>query len=385
MSEDDGHVVGATQIVDHGPDTERWNLVVVGDGYQKAELDDYRDDVEDLVEAIRQTPPLDDLFRAINVHRVDVVSTDSGADDPDECSGGSGTTADTYFDATYCSTGPGGERVERLLTIDSGLALDVATEHVPNRHQVLCIVNSAKYGGSGGAIATCSTHAQASEIAIHELGHSAFGLADEYGGEGTGTPDDEPAQPNVTRDIDRATNKWRHLVETPTPMPSQCDPDCDDSDCDPPDTAPPVDAVGTYEGAIYSDCNTYRPLPSCYMRDYGPFCPVCAEVIWETLASFLPERIEATTGAVARLLVHGDDDAAGRGERALLDSDVVVELHNRPGESFAFPLRPAGSLPASRGMLALLRRALATGSPVRLEYERVGPTARRVFRVIAKT
>jgi hypothetical protein len=40
---------------------------------------------------------------------------------------------------------------------------------------------------------------QASEIAIHEMGHSAFGLADEYenGGTARGT---EPSEPNVTRD-----------------------------------------------------------------------------------------------------------------------------------------------------------------------------------------
>ena len=75
-------------------------------------------------------------------------------------------------------------------------------------------------------IATCSTHAQAAQIAIHEMGHSAFGLADEYGGNGAGTPAGEPSQPNVTRDTSLTTNKWRDLIAPSTPMPSQCDPGC---------------------------------------------------------------------------------------------------------------------------------------------------------------
>jgi IgA Peptidase M64 len=153
------------------------------------------------------------------------------------------------------------------------LALAAATSEVPLRHQVLCVVNAAKYGGAGGSVAVTSTHPATSQIAIHELGHSAFGLADEYGGNGVGTPAGEPAEPNVTRVTDRNTNKWRALVAATTPMPSRCDAACSGSGCVPPASSPPPGAVGTYEGAIYSDCATYRQLPDCYMRTLGsPFC-----------------------------------------------------------------------------------------------------------------
>jgi hypothetical protein len=299
MSAGDGYVKGATKVVDHGPDSERWNLVIVGDGYRESELNKYHQDVQNFLAEFRITPPLNELFCAINVYRIDVVSNDSGADDPTDCAGGTGATPDTYFDATFCSFF-GGTRLDRLLTIDSGLAKSVASAEVPLRNQVLCIVNSSKYGGSGGEVATCSTNVQSSKIAIHEMGHSAFGLADEYGGDGTGTPAGEPFQPNVTRDTNRATNKWRSLIAATTPMPSQCDPGCAASSCVPPATPPLVGAVGTYEGAIYSDCNTYRPLPSCYMRDYGPFCPVCAGVIRQTLQPYLPaESINLVTPSIA--------------------------------------------------------------------------------------
>ena len=38
MSANDGEVRGVQKIVDNGPDGERWNLVIVGDGYLEREL-----------------------------------------------------------------------------------------------------------------------------------------------------------------------------------------------------------------------------------------------------------------------------------------------------------------------------------------------------------
>ncbi|HKX52751.1 MAG TPA: M64 family metallopeptidase, partial [Nitrosospira sp.] len=82
MSASDGYVVGTTKIVDHGPDSVRWNLVILGDGYRTTELAQYHADVQNFVTALRTTPPLDELFCGINVHRIDAVSNESGADDP---------------------------------------------------------------------------------------------------------------------------------------------------------------------------------------------------------------------------------------------------------------------------------------------------------------
>ncbi|HEY7687764.1 MAG TPA: M64 family metallopeptidase [Dongiaceae bacterium] len=286
MSASDGHVVGTAKIVDNGHGRDRWDLVILGDGYREPELPKYRADAQNFVDIFRATPPFNELFAAINVHRVDVVSKESGADDPG-CAGGPVRTAKTYFDATYCTLF-GGQRLDRLLTVNTSRALSVASAQVPLRNQVLCIVNAAKYGGSGGTVATCSTHPDAAKIAIHELGHSAFGLADEYGGDGTATPPGEPSKPNVTRDANRATNKWRNLIAATTPMPSSCSPGCAGSACVPPAAPPPPGAVGAYEGGMYSNCNIYRPLPRCYMRDNSAFCPVCAGVIRRTLQPFMP-------------------------------------------------------------------------------------------------
>ncbi len=297
MSASDGYVGSTVKIVDHGPDSARWNLVIVGDGYRASELAQYHTDVQTFIDEMYNTPPFDDLWCGINVHRIDVVSTDSGADDPTDCAGGTGATPRTYFDATFCSSW-GGTRLARLLTIDSALAQSVANTRVPGVDQVLCIVNSSKYGGAGGSVATCSTHSQSAEIAIHEIGHSGFGLADEYENGGTASGG-EPTAPNVTFDANRATNKWRDLVAATTPMPSFCYGDCS-AGCTPPSSPPPPGAVGAYEGAVYVHCGAYRPLPNCYMRDYSPFCPVCSRVIRQVLAPFLPpESVSLLTPSIS--------------------------------------------------------------------------------------
>ena len=196
-----------------------------------------------------------------------------------------GTSRDTYFDASFAGTS-GGNVVDRLLVVDAGLAIDVASARVPEVHQVVVVVNSKVYGGSGGAVAVCSTESSAGEIVIHEIGHSAFGLADEYEGGGPPVRAGEPSEPNVTRDTNRATNKWRDLVLPATPMPSSCYPDC--STCMSPAMVPPAGVVGAFEGARYARCGIFRPTVDCRMRSALAFCPVCARVITETLSPFLP-------------------------------------------------------------------------------------------------
>ena len=64
---------------------------------------------------------------------------------------------------------------------------------------MLVVVNSTIYGGSGGGVGTYSLANGATEIGIHEMGHTAFGLADEYayyaGGNETGHDHHPPMSP----------------------------------------------------------------------------------------------------------------------------------------------------------------------------------------------
>jgi hypothetical protein len=65
-----------------------------------------------------------------------------------------------------------------------------------------------------------------------------------------------------------------------------------------------------------------------------------------------------------------------------IDTEVIVHLAGRPGESFGLALRQDALLPAARGMLAGLRAALANRRPVRLAYRWAGPTVREIVRVV---
>jgi hypothetical protein len=289
MTTADGTILGTTRIVDNGPPSERWDLVIMGDGYQAHQLAQYGADVQQFVDIIFRTRPFDRLRPAINVHRVDVASTDSGADDPTAC-GGSGMMARTYFDATFCNNG-----VRRLLVANATTALNTANAQMPQWNVALVLVNSTVYGGSGGAVATLSLAPRAEEIGLHEIGHTAFGLADEYEYyQGCGVdidrnnhPVGEPAEVNVTVDNNRATLKWRHLVASSTPVPTTSNADC--TQCD--RQASPVlpGTTGLFEGAHYYHCGAYRPEFSCKMRILGnPFCAVCCERIRTALAPYLP-------------------------------------------------------------------------------------------------
>jgi hypothetical protein len=64
--------------------------------------------------------------------------------------------------------------------VNDATALSVAGAQVPEWSMGMIIVNSAVYGGAGGAVASFSLAPGANEIGLHEMGHTAFGLADEY-------------------------------------------------------------------------------------------------------------------------------------------------------------------------------------------------------------
>ncbi len=291
MSILDGTVLGTTKIVDRGLASEKFNLVILSDGYQASEMAQFEADAQSLVDYLFTTSPFNDLELqcAFNVYRINVTSTDSGADDPAGSCGGLDTTAATYFDATFCGDGA----IRRLLTVNNATVTSVLNAQVPEWDQGIVIVNSSIYGGSGGQIGVFSTGGNWREVAIHELGHSAFGLADEYEyyqGCGIDTdrnnhPGAEPAEANVTVNSNRATIKWGDLIAAATPMPTTSNADC--TQCDPQASSVPAGTVGAFEGAHYYHCGAFRPEYNCKMRSLSnPFCAVCERRIRKVLAPY---------------------------------------------------------------------------------------------------
>jgi hypothetical protein len=136
------------------------------------------------------------------------------------------------------------------------------------------------------------------------MGHTAFGLADEYayyaGGNETGHdhhPAGEPIEPNVTTNADRNTLKWRSVVTAETSIPTMSNPNCAQVDSRA-STVPPG-TVGLFEGAHYYHCGAFRPEYTCKMQQLSvPFCRVCSDIIYNRISPFLPAP-QSTTWVTA--------------------------------------------------------------------------------------
>lgn len=342
----DGAVIGATKVVDNGPDAQRFNLVLLAEGYRQAELPQFRQHVQEFIDRFFDTSPFRENCSAFNIWRVEVTSTDSGIDDPAppadnpmtpenealRCAGGTGATVATYFDATLCADGV----IRRLTGANGGTAINVLNAQVPQWDNALIIVNSAIRGGSGGNPGVTTVGGgDWRDVAIHEIGHSAFGLADEYdywagcGVDAAGTrdnhPNSEPTEPNVTLQTDRTMIKWRDLIDASTPVPTTQNADC--TRCDTQGNPFVGQVVGLYEGAHYYHCDAYRPTFFCKMRvTTDPFCQVCTREILADLAPFQPANTAPTCNAGTSVIL----ECAGATTSHQLDGRLSTDVDCDP-------------------------------------------------------
>jgi hypothetical protein len=145
-------------------------------------------------------------------------------------------------------------------------------------HFLVIVNNTTMYGGmmAGGVGWTSKAGGSWPAVAVHELAHQAFGLADEYPYRNDENDPvrayvgSEPSAPNVTTVTTIATLKWGGLVRLPptlVPTTRKTTPCARDHSVI--SAVPPVPpgAVGAYEGAQYFDCDIYRPSLNCKMRE----------------------------------------------------------------------------------------------------------------------
>ncbi|HUT77777.1 MAG TPA: M64 family metallopeptidase [Polyangia bacterium] len=265
-------------LQESGPQSNRVDLVVLGDGYTADEQELFAADVDDALENLLANTPYAEYRPLFNIARIDTASAESGADHPSD-----DFYVDTWFGCAFDCFG-----IERLICCDSGAIFAAAAATYPGYDVLMLLVNDPEYGGSGGPVAVSSTNAWALDGPGHEFGHTFAALGDEY-------EDPYPdfvfsdIYPNVSPSADADLLKWMHWVEDATPLPT-------------PDSAA-VDEhhpLGAYEGACYQPTGLYRPAPLCLMRSLGEtLCPVCAEAMvlafWsgvEPFDSFEPEEPE---------------------------------------------------------------------------------------------
>jgi IgA peptidase M64/uncharacterized protein DUF4214 len=237
-------------IVNNGDPANRVDIVILGDGYTAGEMSKYQTDIQQFVQLMFQQEPLKEYQRFFNVHRIDVVSAESGSDHPEL-----GTFRNTAFDSAYNCAG-----IQRLICANTSKAATVASNSLAPAQidLIILIVNDPVYGGSGGSIAIASTNTAAVELVLHESGHTFGLLADEYSeSPPTCSNTQEPSEVNVTRQTVRANIKWNAWIDPSTPVPT---------------TSTQPGLPGLYEGARYCTQGLYRPTFSSKMRTLGtPF------------------------------------------------------------------------------------------------------------------
>jgi hypothetical protein len=237
-----------------GPENKRINIVILGDGYRDLELGKFSSDARQIIQALFQEEPYKSYAAFFNVVALPTASAVSGAArDP-------ATLIDNFYGSTFNFAG-----IDRLLVPTKNWQIQsVLAQYFPAYDQVFMLVNDAKYGGSGGWIATSSTHSSAPEIAIHEIGHSFSKLSDEY------FAGDQYLREtlNMTRETDPQKVRWKNWMG--------------------------FAGTGIYQHCCGGNSGLwYRPHNDCKMRFLGkPFCSVCREatvVRIHQLASYLDD------------------------------------------------------------------------------------------------
>lgn len=234
-----------TTVISNGTTETRYDIVILGDGYQLSEQSKFDNDCQMFLTALFQKEPYQTFAAYYNVHTVFRASQDSGADRPDETPP---VFVNTVYDATYNYGG-----VDRCLYIqNTSQALADAALAPATEGRVLVMVNDTRYGGCASTFAVSYTGSQMSEVQAHELGHSLGQLADEYEYAGQTYTGNEPSQPNIT--ADPAGMKWQIWQGT--------------------------QGISSFQGAGYHQYGLYRPRSNCLMRSLGQvLCRVCQENI----------------------------------------------------------------------------------------------------------
>ncbi len=238
------------------------DVVIVPEGYGPADSLKMMRDLHSFCDYLLGQEPFASRADDFNVWGVPLTGQSTGITDPTK-----GIRVNSLVGSSYNTFG-----ADRYLMTMQLFRLHNAIGSIPFDH-IIIMANSTTYGG--GAIynfyAMSSLNEMAYMVLPHELGHSIGGLADEYVDEDLSYGDMhqshlEPVEPNITTLVDFAS-KWQSMLSPGTPVPTPADTTVPRSQNGP---------LGVYEGAGYHAKGIYRPTMHCMMRDYAPFCPVCA-------------------------------------------------------------------------------------------------------------
>lgn len=241
-----------------GTNEKRINLVVLPDGYQSFELGKFIEDSKKFTNAFFNESPFKEYKNYFNVYAIKVPSNQSGAKHPGNASDVTEPVhpievVDNYFGSTFDAY-----NIHRLLVPMNNVAIsNVLADNFPIYDQVVVLVNTPYYGGSGGIYATGSTESSSNEVMLHEIGHSFSTLADEYYAGDQYVVE----RVNMTQQNDSTKVKWKNWIG--------------------------IKGTGIFQHCCGGKSSSwYKPHTSCKMQLLGKeFCPVCTEGIIEKIHS----------------------------------------------------------------------------------------------------
>ena len=296
-------------LLKNGPSESKVDLLILGDGYTRAQRGKFEKDARRLVSILFSKSPFKERKQDFNVWGLCPESREPGISRPS-----TGVHRRSRIGATYDAFGS--ERY--VLTFDNRSFRDVAS-FAPYEF-VEILVNGNTYGG-GGIFGLYSTVAAdslwAPYVFVHEFGHHFAGLADEYYTSDVAILSDadrvEPWEPNVTALKDPAQLRWKALLSPGVPIPTPWRKEefetfsraiqverkkiranrRPESEMDALFTREKGEVtrilgtdqnsgkVGAFEGAMYEPRGYFRAQEDCIMftRDEVPFCRVCQAAI----------------------------------------------------------------------------------------------------------
>jgi len=300
-------VADVKTVLDSGPVARKVDLLILGDGYTKAEKEKFHGDVDRLLKALFEVEPFKSRRSDFNVRAVHAPSARSGITNP---------RGKQWNDTPLGLSFNAFDSDRYVLTYKNRDLREIAA--LAPYDTLMLLGNTEKYGGGGifNLWSTCaSDSSQSPYIFVHELGHSFAGLADEYytssvSYEEFTPPGTEPWEPNITALLDPTKLKWRDLVDASTPLPTPWSQGAYDKasydyqrrrkaligkgapkvemeklfDEVKRETAPMLAGekhaavVGAFEGAGYQAKGLYRSETDCIMFTRNPayFCRVCS-------------------------------------------------------------------------------------------------------------
>jgi hypothetical protein len=250
---------------DEAETEKRINVVIVPDGYTYSEKSLMESHASSVVDYFRSKTPYAEHDPFINYTLVYAYSTESGTDQCD-CN----IIVDTAMGTRFPNAGyPCENSGNRCLYYGSGCDTN-SSNHItdaelraPAQDETVVMVNTPRYGGCGGARAVyAAANSSASEIAVHELGHSLGGLADEY----TSYSLCGLSASEINTSTDSRMGAWPEWI---------------------------LELGAPWEGAQYYERCIYRSQETCDMRAlHQPFCAVCNQHF--SLVFFGHWRVETT-------------------------------------------------------------------------------------------